>query len=148
MNLVKISEYQNPTKGQNISEFECNSPLSNQYKTESSIKISANKNPLIYFQSGETMKNPVDQDISQKAKTKKKIDKRLERLTRPTFSSNKKSGKKLRNSNNKSTNKKVVKRKSFSTQKKNILNTKCKSCLLYTSPSPRDGLLSRMPSSA
>ena len=24
----------------------------------------------------------------------------------------------------------------------------CKSCLLYTSPSPRDGLLSRMPSSA
>ena len=26
--------------------------------------------------------------------------------------------------------------------------TKCKNCLLYTSPSPRDGLLSRMPSSA
>ena len=25
---------------------------------------------------------------------------------------------------------------------------KCKACLLYTSPSPRDGLLSRMPSSA
>ena len=25
---------------------------------------------------------------------------------------------------------------------------KCKNCLLYTSPSPRDGLLSRMPSSA
>ena len=24
----------------------------------------------------------------------------------------------------------------------------CKTCLLYTSPSPRDGLLSRMPSSA
>ena len=24
----------------------------------------------------------------------------------------------------------------------------CKNCLLYTSPSPRDGLLSRMPSSA
>ena len=24
----------------------------------------------------------------------------------------------------------------------------CKACLLYTSPSPRDGLLSRMPSSA
>ena len=24
----------------------------------------------------------------------------------------------------------------------------CQSCLLYTSPSPRDGLLSRMPSSA
>ena len=24
----------------------------------------------------------------------------------------------------------------------------CESCLLYTSPSPRDGLLSRMPSSA
>ena len=24
----------------------------------------------------------------------------------------------------------------------------CKDCLLYTSPSPRDGLLSRMPSSA
>eukprot|EP01016_Furgasonia_blochmanni_P017655 TRINITY_DN2036_c0_g1_i11.p1 TRINITY_DN2036_c0_g1~~TRINITY_DN2036_c0_g1_i11.p1 ORF type:complete len:179 (-),score=50.36 TRINITY_DN2036_c0_g1_i11:15-551(-) len=39
--------------------------------------------------------------------------------------------------------------------KHNILNTppsyvhsKLKSCLLYTSPSPRDGLLSRMPSSA
>ena len=26
--------------------------------------------------------------------------------------------------------------------------TKCWNCLLYTSPSPRDGLLSRMPSSA
>ena len=26
--------------------------------------------------------------------------------------------------------------------------TSCCSCLLYTSPSPRDGLLSRMPSSA
>ena len=26
--------------------------------------------------------------------------------------------------------------------------TESKSCLLYTSPSPRDGLLSRMPSSA
>ena len=25
---------------------------------------------------------------------------------------------------------------------------RCKNCLLYTSPSPRDGLLSRMPSSA
>ena len=29
-----------------------------------------------------------------------------------------------------------------------ILNPKLDSCLLYTSPSPRDGLLSRMPSSA
>ena len=28
------------------------------------------------------------------------------------------------------------------------LNTVCEDCLLYTSPSPRDGLLSRMPSSA
>ena len=28
------------------------------------------------------------------------------------------------------------------------LNTALKGCLLYTSPSPRDGLLSRMPSSA
>ena len=27
-------------------------------------------------------------------------------------------------------------------------NEQCKACLLYTSPSPRDGLLSRMPSSA
>ena len=27
-------------------------------------------------------------------------------------------------------------------------NTQVKACLLYTSPSPRDGLLSRMPSSA
>ena len=29
-----------------------------------------------------------------------------------------------------------------------LLNLKSGSCLLYTSPSPRDGLLSRMPSSA
>ena len=29
-----------------------------------------------------------------------------------------------------------------------LFATKGKSCLLYTSPSPRDGLLSRMPSSA
>ena len=28
------------------------------------------------------------------------------------------------------------------------LLTPCRNCLLYTSPSPRDGLLSRMPSSA
>ena len=28
------------------------------------------------------------------------------------------------------------------------LSASCYSCLLYTSPSPRDGLLSRMPSSA
>ena len=32
--------------------------------------------------------------------------------------------------------------------KKPIIITKLPSCLLYTSPSPRDGLLSRMPSSA
>ena len=29
-----------------------------------------------------------------------------------------------------------------------VLEGKSRSCLLYTSPSPRDGLLSRMPSSA
>ena len=29
-----------------------------------------------------------------------------------------------------------------------VLNAECGNCLLYTSPSPRDGLLSRMPSSA
>ena len=29
-----------------------------------------------------------------------------------------------------------------------ILHPECETCLLYTSPSPRDGLLSRMPSSA
>ena len=28
------------------------------------------------------------------------------------------------------------------------LSAECMTCLLYTSPSPRDGLLSRMPSSA
>ena len=33
--------------------------------------------------------------------------------------------------------------------KKNVIvDAKFKTCLLYTSPSPRDGLLSRMPSSA
>ena len=32
--------------------------------------------------------------------------------------------------------------------KKRINQLTAKSCLLYTSPSPRDGLLSRMPSSA
>ena len=31
---------------------------------------------------------------------------------------------------------------------KKVLRTKNRPCLLYTSPSPRDGLLSRMPSSA
>ena len=30
----------------------------------------------------------------------------------------------------------------------NKVNQRIKACLLYTSPSPRDGLLSRMPSSA
>ena len=30
----------------------------------------------------------------------------------------------------------------------NLTNAKHQTCLLYTSPSPRDGLLSRMPSSA
>ena len=29
-----------------------------------------------------------------------------------------------------------------------VLHSQCHFCLLYTSPSPRDGLLSRMPSSA
>ena len=29
-----------------------------------------------------------------------------------------------------------------------VINSVCGCCLLYTSPSPRDGLLSRMPSSA
>ena len=29
-----------------------------------------------------------------------------------------------------------------------LIEKECKHCLLYTSPSPRDGLLSRMPSSA
>ena len=33
-------------------------------------------------------------------------------------------------------------------QEKNIVCTKCKGCLLYTSPSPRDLSTSRMPSSA
>ena len=31
---------------------------------------------------------------------------------------------------------------------KHLCNDESKGCLLYTSPSPRDGLLSRMPSSA
>ena len=31
---------------------------------------------------------------------------------------------------------------------RNVVGSKYKVCLLYTSPSPRDGLLSRMPSSA
>ena len=30
----------------------------------------------------------------------------------------------------------------------NLTEIQCVACLLYTSPSPRDGLLSRMPSSA
>ena len=34
------------------------------------------------------------------------------------------------------------------TQASNILGINRNTCLLYTSPSPRDGLLSRMPSSA
>ena len=38
--------------------------------------------------------------------------------------------------------------KSIEKWKNNSLHIKAKSCLLYTSPSPRDGLLSRMPSSA
>ena len=39
--------------------------------------------------------------------------------------------------------------KKFQKDSKNISeSTKLKICLLYTSPSPRDGLLSRMPSSA
>ena len=33
-------------------------------------------------------------------------------------------------------------------QKRNHTQLRCRICLLYTSPSPRDGLLSRMPSSA
>ena len=32
--------------------------------------------------------------------------------------------------------------------KNEIYKEECENCLLYTSPSPRDGLLSRMPSSA
>ena len=34
------------------------------------------------------------------------------------------------------------------TKNAGFMRVKCKNCLLYTSPSPRDGLLSRMPSSA
>ena len=37
---------------------------------------------------------------------------------------------------------------SFDTDKKEIMDIQSGDCLLYTSPSPRDGLLSRMPSSA
>ena len=36
----------------------------------------------------------------------------------------------------------------LATQIKNAENAILRACLLYTSPSPRDGLLSRMPSSA
>ena len=32
--------------------------------------------------------------------------------------------------------------------KKNVLDVACGTCLLYTSPSPRDDVISRMPSSA
>ena len=48
----------------------------------------------------------------------------------------------------------IERRKAMSTHGKSAINssdrtrTDVKSCLLYTSPSPRDGLLSRMPSSA
>ena len=38
--------------------------------------------------------------------------------------------------------------KSLDRATKSLLNSQAKFCLLYTSPSPRDGLLSRMPSSA
>ena len=41
-----------------------------------------------------------------------------------------------------------VKKKTNAFQKESIKSTPIKTCLLYTSPSPRDGLLSRMPSSA
>ena len=34
------------------------------------------------------------------------------------------------------------------TFKVSVMNVRTMNCLLYTSPSPRDGLLSRMPSSA
>ena len=36
----------------------------------------------------------------------------------------------------------------YTTVNYKVRTTKIKGCLLYTSPSPRDGLLSRMPSSA
>ena len=42
----------------------------------------------------------------------------------------------------------VKHRKSKTRILKDIIKDKALSCLLYTSPSPRDGLLSRMPSSA
>ena len=48
----------------------------------------------------------------------------------------------------------IAKRQSDSVPKKVFIDLYtgwcgwCKRCLLYTSPSPRDGLLSRMPSSA
>ena len=41
-----------------------------------------------------------------------------------------------------------IKKKKLSPKKWNKKNKNLYSCLLYTSPSPRDGLLSRMPSSA
>ena len=39
-------------------------------------------------------------------------------------------------------------RKNKKLEEANLIDTMIKDCLLYTSPSPRDGLLSRMPSSA
>ena len=39
-------------------------------------------------------------------------------------------------------------RASYKAETGGTLKAPVKSCLLYTSPSPRDGLLSRMPSSA
>ena len=41
-----------------------------------------------------------------------------------------------------------MKKNSLSQQQGNVFFTIYTYCLLYTSPSPRDGLLSRMPSSA
>ena len=43
---------------------------------------------------------------------------------------------------------KVVKDSDKINTLKSVFKNSSKSCLLYTSPSPRDGLLSRMPSSA
>ena len=41
-----------------------------------------------------------------------------------------------------------TRKKDFNEIYDEYINEKAKDCLLYTSPSPRDGLLSRMPSSA
>ena len=126
LDLVEVTSYSKMEKVQEISDYECDSPVKSELNRTKFESVDSNGNPLCQFQSENTVKNIIQATIPKKQFTKKKSSTITSNYKKETFSSSKKK-KKRRYSSNKSTNKKELNRKSYSIQNRKGLQVKSKS---------------------